>query len=294
MLLSMTGFGEAHHQANGLAVAVEVRTINNRYFKFSMRSGEGYSALESQMETAVREHIKRGTVQVNLRVDRQSSPEDFSINAAVLENYRQQIQNLQSRWKVAQDVPIENLLLLPGVVNERHSDPDVAEADWPVIERTLRAALDNLAKMRREEGRAMTADLVANCRTIASELEQIALRAPLAVDTYRIRLEERVRKALEEHEVALNPADLVREVAIYAERGDISEEIVRLESHLKQFNEIMAAEDSAGRKLEFLTQELLREVNTIGSKSTDVEIARHVIEMKASIERLREMIQNVE
>lgn len=290
----MTGFGEAHYQANGLAVAVEVRTINNRYFKFSMRSGEGYTALESQMETAVREHIKRGTVQINLRVDRQSSPEDFSINAAVLDSYRQQIQNLQTRWKAPHAVPIENLLLLPGVVNEKRSDPEVAEADWPVIERTLREALDNLSKMRREEGRAMTDDLVVNCRAIETELKQVAERAPQAVDTYRIRLDERVRKALEEHQVALNPADLVREVAIYAERSDISEEIVRLDSHLKQFGEIMAQEDGAGRKLEFLTQEMLREVNTIGSKSTDVEIARRVIEMKTSIERLREMIQNVE
>ena len=246
------------------------------------------------METAVREHIKRGTVQVNLRVERQSSPEDFSINTAVLESYRQQIQKLRTRWKAPHAVPIENLLLLPGVVNEKHSDPDVAEADWPLIQRTLQEALKNLAKMRRDEGKAMTADLTANCRTIAAELKQISQRAPLAVDTYRARLDERVRKALEEHHVALNPADLVREVAIYAERADISEEIVRLDSHLKQFNEIMAAEDGAGRKLEFLTQEMLREVNTIGSKSTDVEIARHVIEMKAAIERLREMIQNVE
>ncbi len=294
MLLSMTGFGEAHHQANGLAVAVEVRTINNRYFKFSMRSGEGYTALESQMETAVREHIKRGTVQVNLRVERQSSPEDFSINTAVLENYRQQIQDLQNRLKLPPQVLIENLLLLPGVVNEKHSDPDVAEADWPVIERTLKEALANLAKMRREEGKAMTADLTANCRAIAAELKQVSTRAPLAVDTYRAKLEERVRRALEEHQVALSPGDLVREVAIYAERADISEEIVRLDSHLKQFDEIMGEKDSAGRKLEFLTQEMLREVNTIGSKSTDVEIARRVIEMKGAIERLREMIQNVE
>ncbi len=290
----MTGFGEAHHQANGLAVAVEVRTINNRYFKFSMRSGEGYTALESQMETAVRERIKRGTVQVNLRVERQSSPEDFSINAAVLESYRQQIQDLQTRWKAPHAVPIENLLLLPGVVNEKHSDPDVAEADWPVIERTLKEALANLEKMRREEGRAMTADLTTNCRAIAAELKQVAERAPVAIDTYRTRLEERVRKALEEHQVALNAADLVREVAIYAERADISEEIVRLDSHLKQFDEIMTSADSSGRKLEFLTQEMLREVNTIGSKSSDVEIARHVIEMKTAIERLREMIQNIE
>jgi uncharacterized protein (TIGR00255 family) len=290
----MTGFGEAHHQADGLAVAVEVRTINNRYFKFSMRSGEGYTALESQMESVVREHIKRGTVQVNLRVDRQSCPDDFSINSAVVEAYRQQLKNLQGRWKDTREVPLEYLLALPGVVNERHSDPDLAEADWPFIQKTLQEALAHLAEMRREEGRAMAADLAANCEVIAGALKQIAARAPLIVDSYRARLGERVTKAIEDHKIALSPADLVREIAIYAERSDISEEIVRLESHLQQFEQIMAAEESGGRKLEFLTQEMLREINTIGSKSADVEIARHVIEIKATIERLREMIQNIE
>jgi uncharacterized protein (TIGR00255 family) len=290
----MTGFGESHQQADGLAVLVEVRTINNRYFKFSMRSGEGYSALESQIEAAVREKIKRGTVQVNLQVQRASSPDDFSINAAVLDSYRQQLLGLQSRWGANSEVPIESLLVLPGVVNEKLSDPSVAEADWPVIERTLIAALGQLSKMRRDEGQAMATDLAANCRSIGAVLKQIAGRAPLVVDAFRVRLTERIRTALADHELALNPADLVREISIYAERSDISEEIVRLDSHLSQFQEIMASQESAGRKLEFLTQEMLREINTIGSKSSDIEIARHVIEIKATIERLREMIQNVE
>jgi uncharacterized protein (TIGR00255 family) len=290
----MTGFGDAHHQADGLAVAVEVRTINNRYFKFSMRSGEGYAALEPQVESVVREQIKRGTVQVNLWVERQTSPDDYSVNAAVLESYRRQLQDLLARWNTKRDVPVESLLMLPGVVVEKQTHFSVAEAEWPLIDRTLRAALDQLAKMRRDEGGAMSRDLSGNCRVIGAELKQIAARAPMVVDAYRARLEEKIRKALEEHQFSLNPADLVREIAVYAERSDISEEIVRLESHLQQFDRIMASEDGAGRRLEFLTQEMLREVNTIGSKSTDVEIARHVIEIKATIERLREMIQNIE
>jgi uncharacterized protein (TIGR00255 family) len=290
----MTGFGEAHQQANGLAVVVEVRTINNRYFKFTMRTGDGYSALESRVESLVRGQIKRGTVQVSVQVDRSTSPDDFSINLGVLEGYRQQLQKLQTSAGIKQEVPLESFLLLPGVVKERLSDPSLAEADWPIIERTLQGALAQLGKMRHDEGQAMAADLAANCRIVAAELKKIAVRAPSVIDAYRVRLEERVRTALEEHKLALNPSDLVRELAIYAERSDISEEIVRLESHLQQFDQIMASPESAGRKLEFLTQEMLREVNTIGSKSTDVEIARHVIEIKASIERLREMIQNVE
>ena len=212
----------------------------------------------------------------------------------MLESYRQQLQKLQSSWGASGDVPVESLLALPGVVNEKLSDPSVAEADWPIIERTLLSALTHLGKMRRDEGQAMAADLQANCRLVGAELKEIASRAPMVVNAYRTRLEERVRAALAEHELSLNPADLVREISVYAERSDIGEEIVRLESHLVQFDEIMKASESAGRKLEFLTQEMLREINTIGSKSSDVEIARHVIEIKAAIERLREMIQNVE
>ncbi len=290
----MTGFGEAHHQADGLAVAVEVRTINNRYFKFSMRSGEGYTALESQVEGLIREQIKRGTVQVNLRVDRQSSAEDYSVNVPVLESYRQQILKLQAKWGVEREIPTESLLPLPGAINEKHSDPNTAEADWPAIQQTLKAALANLDKMRRREGQAMADDLLVNCRSIGETVKQIAVRSPLVLEAYRAKLSDRVRKALDEHELELNPSDIVREVAIYAERSDISEEIVRLESHLQQFDKIMKSEEGAGRKLEFLTQEMHREVNTIGSKSSDVEIAQHVIAIKAMIERLREMIQNIE
>jgi uncharacterized protein (TIGR00255 family) len=154
--------------------------------------------------------------------------------------------------------------------------------------------MDNLSHMREEEGRAMATDLAANCRAIAGELDAIAERAPLMVETYRNRLEERLKKLLAEQSVTLEPADLIREVSIFAERSDISEEIVRLRSHLEQFDAIMGLAESSGRKLEFLIQEMFREVNTIGSKSTDVEIARHVIEIKTAIERLREMIQNVE
>jgi uncharacterized protein (TIGR00255 family) len=148
--------------------------------------------------------------------------------------------------------------------------------------------------MRIEEGRAMQADLKANCDAIAAELALVAERAPLTVGAFRARLEERDRKVLEEYQVSLDAASLIREVSIYAERSDISEEIVRLRSHLEQFDAIAALPESSGRKLDFLTQEMHREANTIGSKSSDVEISRRTIEIKAAIERIREMIQNVE
>jgi uncharacterized protein (TIGR00255 family) len=290
----MTGFGEARSQDNGITVGVELRTINSRYFKISYRSAEGYNSLEPQIESAVREQIKRGTVQVNLRVDRPTSPDAYRLNTAVLIAYWRQLNELPSEWNMPRGATLEHLLALPGVVNEQAWETSTAQEDWPLISRTLTAAMKNLSHMREEEGRAMAADLHANCRTIAAELDTVAERAPQMVEAYRSRLQERLEKLLAEQSVTLAPADLIREISIFAERSDISEEIVRLRSHLEQFDTIMDLPDSSGRKLEFLIQEMFREVNTIGSKSTDVEIARHVIEIKTAIERLREMIQNVE
>jgi uncharacterized protein (TIGR00255 family) len=294
LLLSMTGFGEARRQTEGLVVSIELRTINNRYFKLSAKCSEGYSALESEIENVVRQQIRRGTVQVNLRVDRAASPDDYKLNTSVLASYREQLEHLHAEWHVVQPVSLETLLALPGVVMERHASATDAVEVWPVIQETLEAAMTNLAKMRIEEGRNMANDLRANCQLVAGELKEIAKRAPVVVEAYRTRLHERLKTVLSEHQVALDPSDVIKEVSIYAERSDISEEIVRLGSHLEQFDEIMELAESSGRKLEFLTQEMFRETNTIGSKANDVQIARHVIDIKAAIERIREMIQNVE
>ena len=294
MLLSMTGFGEAHRRQDGVAVAVEVRTINGRYFKLNFKAGDGYSALEPEVETLVRDQIKRGSVQVNLRIDRARSADDYRLNINVLANYRRQIEDLHTEWNAADVVSLETLLMLPGVVDEAPIGSFDPADEWPLIRETLLAALENLARMRTQEGQAMQADLAANCAVVATELAAIEVRAPLVVDAYRARLEERIGKALEEYQVSLNPGDLIREVSIYSERSDISEEIVRLHSHLEQFDAIVSLPESSGRKLDFLTQEMFREANTIGSKSSDVQISRHVIEIKAAIEKIREMIQNVE
>ena len=144
------------------------------------------------------------------------------------------------------------------------------------------------------KGGRCSADLLANCRAAAASLAEIERRAPLVVESYRARLEERLKRTLAELGVSLDPRDIIKEVGLFADRSDISEEIVRLRSHCQQFEAIVASPESAGRKLDFLTQEMVREANTIGSKASDVEIARQVIEIKSAVERIREMIQNVE
>jgi len=292
-LLSMTGFGEAYCQQDGLTVGVEVRTINSRFFKLVVRTSEGFGSLEPRIEAVVRNRIHRGTVQISLRAERTKSPEEYKINTDVLDRYRLQLESLYRERSLEGEVDINALLALPGVVDDTVDD-QAAGADWSVIAQALEVALESLARMRVDEGLAMAADLKTNCATVAESLEKIEQRAPLVVDAYRRRLHERLKRTLAEFEVVLDPADVIKEVSLFADRGDISEEIVRLRSHLEQFGSIMELPESSGRKLEFLTQEMLRETNTIGAKGNDVEIARCVIEIKATLERIREMIQNVE
>ncbi len=294
MLLSMTGFGEARRQKDDIAVAVELRTVNNRYFKFSLRTSEGYGGLEPQIEAVVRQQVKRGTVNASVRIDRRASPEENALNLEVLHSYRKQIERYQTEMQLPCGVSVKHLLGLPGVIREPDATGDLAESAQEIVAATVQDALLRLAEFRAEEGRAMQVDMSANCDVIGTELAKIAARAPLLVENYRNRLHERVASLLEEYQVTLQPGDLIREVSIFAERSDISEEIVRLRSHLEQFAAIMGAEESAGRKLEFLIQEMFREVNTIGSKSSDVDVARGVIDMTTAIERLRDIIKNVE
>lgn len=294
MLLSMTGFGEAHRSSQGLDVSVETRTINNRYFKLSVRAPEGYGAVEPLIESVVRDAVRRGTVQINLRIHRQASPDDFSINEVVLKSYQKQLNSLLVEANVGDEVLLGSILGLPGIVTEATALGEEVESAWPVVKEALEDALGHLAEMRRSEGEAMAADLSSNCQSLSSDLDAIEKRAPLVVESYADRLRERLAKLLAEHEIKVEPADIVREVGIFAERSDIAEEVVRLRSHLQQFDTIMKSGDSVGRKLEFVTQEMFREINTIGSKANDADIARHVVEIKAAIERMREMIQNVE
>ncbi|MBN1851397.1 MAG: YicC family protein [Pirellulales bacterium] len=290
----MTGYGEAQQEIQGLAVAIEVRTINARYFKFSYRATDGYAALERRIETIVREQVRRGTVQVQLRVDRPHTPDDYRINVNLLERFRSDLVPLAKQWDKKDSISLESLLGLPGAVEEVACGKQYADEDWPLIQSCLNDALALLVQMRTEEGALLAADLTTNCNTIRRHLDLVQDRAPAVVNDYRDRLAERVGQSLLKLDISVEPADFIREVSLFSERADISEEIVRLHSHLQQFASVMNNEESAGRKLEFIAQEMGREINTIGSKANDTEIALHVVEMKTALERIREQIQNVE
>jgi uncharacterized protein (TIGR00255 family) len=290
----MTGQGAAHILHHATRVAAELRTVNNRYYKLALRISDGYSSLEPRIDELVRRFVRRGTVQLDVRIERQSTAEDYRLNEVALGSYLKQIQQLQKTLKMEGEIRLESFLSLPGIVNEDAAAQQDVDEHWPAIERAVTQALESLTRMRQDEGAAMAADLADNIRLILDELAKIDVLAPRVVEGYRQRLTDKIKKLTSELGVAAEAADVVREVGLFAERTDISEENVRLRSHLDQFATVMRTAESNGRKLDFITQEMFREANTIGSKANDAQIAIHVVEIKTSIERIREMIQNVE
>ncbi len=231
-------------------------------------------------------------VQIVLRVERPRRTEDYRLNLVALTSYRDQLRSVQD--PAAPPPELASLLVLPGVVEERKDATDDPHGDWPALAAVVSEALARLQAARAEEGRAMTTELLHLGKAIATQLGEIADRGPEVVASYQKRLGERVQALIQGQGVTVEPKDLIREVAILAERADITEEIVRLRAHLAQYIDVIHESESSGRKLEFVVQEMGREINTIGSKANDVEISRCVVEIKGLLEKVRELIQNVE
>jgi uncharacterized protein (TIGR00255 family) len=287
----MTGYGEARRQHGDMTVTAEARAVNNRHFKLVCRINDPYDAIEPEVERHVRARVRRGTVLVTLRVERPKRPDDYRLNLVALESYRRQL--AQAAGGVDSYSALGAILSLPGVVEDRTASEAHPHDDWPLIEPVVTEALDRFHESRAQEGRAMAEELLSLGRQLAAELERVVARVPEVVAGYQHRLLERVQSLVKDR-VVVEPKDLIREVAILAERADVAEEVTRLRAHIQQCIEVIQGPESAGRKLEFVVQEMGRETNTIGSKANDVAISRSVVEMKGALEKIRELIQNVE
>ncbi len=294
----MTGYGEARGQNEAFDVQVEIRAVNNRFLKIAVRAPEPFNSFELELERLIRKTIRRGSLTVQIRVDRWEGQRGTVLNLDLLKSYIGQVRDLGQRLGLdvaAVSAMIGQALHLPGVAPEGDSIGERSVTNWSVLEPIVAQAVDRLQEMRREEGRRMAEELLALRGRIAFDLQFIRERAPQVIADYRARLQERIREVLTQNQVEWEAPELLKEVAVFADRCDISEELVRMESHLDQFRDVIETEiDSPGRKLEFLVQEMTRETNTIGSKASDRQIARHVVEIKANLERIRELIQNVE
>ena len=296
MLFSMTGFGAARIQTDTVGVEVEVRAVNNRHLKLTVRGSDPYPLYESELEKVVRRHVRRGTLHVHVRVERQGQSAAPALNLTTLADYLRQIRRACDEAGTPEfAAPLASgALSLPGVAPENRHGGAPPDDEWPVVEKTLDAALAKLNEMRRDEGKAMAAELLGYHRTVAEQLDAIRVLLPAVVTDYRQRTLDRVRQAVADAGVVLSAESIIREVALFADRTDVSEEATRLASHLEQFAELVRKGEEAGRKLEFVIQEMGRETNTIGSKAGDVSISRCVFEMKSTLEKLREQVQNVE
>jgi len=288
----MTGHGQATMQHRDFAIDVEIRTVNNRYLKVVAKISDVASALEPQLDSIVREFLKRGSVTVSVRVQQVGQSNASKINQKTLEDYL-----TQSKW-VADKVGIQfqydlgQLLVLPGVLeSERQQDDDEL---LDVVRSAVQTALTDLQRMRSREGEAMHLQFVELLSQIDSNKSMIEQRAPAVVGEYRTKLENRIRSGLAHLGHEVSDVDLLREILTYADRCDVSEEITRLASHLTQFQAALCNSESQGRRLDFLIQELFRETNTVGSKANDSQVSQLVVSIKTAIEQMRELVQNVE
>ena len=305
MVVSMTGFGSATGDSNGIACTVEVRSVNNRFFKAVVKVPDKLSALEPEIEKLLRDTIIRGSLVLTIAVKDTLSTASISINKPVLETYIKQIMELRQNLdgnSASTHIELTNLLMLPGVVEAGEDSAEYLATHRELVLRLVGEAIARLTAMRQREGAALFADVSKHLDVVAGALKQIAVLAPNVAKNYHEKLRARVTQLVSDAKLSLSDTDLLKEVALFADRVDISEEINRLGGHVEQFRHVCDKEGTpaggagggAGRKLDFIAQEMLREANTIASKANDSAIARLTVDIKSSIDRVKEQVQNVE
>jgi uncharacterized protein (TIGR00255 family) len=295
MIHSMTGYGSVSLQRNGTTVAVEVRTGNHRFLDLHFRLAREYGFLEPEISQQVRDTLRRGRIDVAVSIQA-SVPAECIVSVSTARSYMEAAARLRDEFHLGDSLDLRTLLTLPGVVvtqNLLFSDQAMADAELrPLVCGAVRQALDTVLQMRCQEGQALEAEMRLYLDGIWDKVASIRAHLPAELAECRQRLEERLQHLLPH--VTLDPQRLAQEVALLAEKSDVSEEITRLESHLDQYVGVLNDGREAGKKMDFLLQEMHREVNTMLSKTGHLEVTRLGIAIKADIEKLREQVQNVE
>ena len=300
----MTGYGSASAESDGVQFTLELRSLNNRYLKVSSRLPDEIAGLEAPLETQIRQAVGRGTFSLNLKIKVADAAATSDINDQALLTYLDHLETVRNKvGDESVQIDLTQLLALPGVLQPSNDADALLAKARATAPRLLDEALARLIDMRTTEGQALAADLLHQQEQLRVQVGLIRDRAPVVLDEYHQKLTLRVGELTARAKLKVDESDLIREVAIFADRSDISEEISRLTGHLDQFCHIIretpaasgpAAAEPAGRTLDFIAQEMLREANTIGSKSNDAAISRAVVEMKSRIDRIKEQVQNVE
>ena len=292
MIRSMTGFGRGNYEESGRSFVIEIKSVNHRYLDVNVKFPRAMISLEERIRKAISEKISRGKIDVFVTQNNYEK-EDMvaSFNEHLADSYVKCLEEIRDRYSVRDDISVSLIAKFPDVISLQKDEQDLEEL-WKTAEVPLKMAIDALVAMREREGEKLKEDIVTRCNNISELVEKVELRAPLVVKEYKERLEQRLKELL--NGAVIDENRVAMEIAIFADRSNIDEEIVRLKSHIAQMIENTKMEESVGRKLDFILQELNRETNTIGSKANDAELVQIVLNMKNEIEKIREQVQNVE
>jgi uncharacterized protein (TIGR00255 family) len=291
---SMTGYGRGECARDGFKITVELGAVNRRQSEISVNIPRELEMLEAPVRDAINARIGRGRVTARITVHAAEGKISarMHINKSLAEAYATELARLAKQLKIPSGVTLDQIIRAPGVFQ---SDEELVEADkiWPAVEKALAQALGALVKMREREGTHLSGDLATRIGILRKSVDKIRKQAPLTAENYRQQLLERIKSAGIES-IAPDDERLLKEVVLFADRSDISEELTRLQSHFQQFEDCRKSSEPVGRTLDFLAQEMNREINTIGSKANDAVISREIVTLKAELERFREQAQNVE
>ncbi len=293
MLRSMTGFGRGETAAKNGKIQVEIRTVNHRFFEVSSRLPENFQIFEDKLRAEVAKKVKRGKINLSAVYDnpRNSGPK-LIINKDLAHKYKKLLLDLKHSLKSKDEINFSQIISFPGVISVEEQSKEESKL-WPHIKSALDKALSCLVKMREEEGKRLVADILKRKALISRSLAVIEHRSKLTVREYRGHLLKKI-KELSSGKITLDKGRIELEVALFAKNSDITEEVTRIKSHLKGLVEALYQQDEVGRKLDFIAQELHREINTVGQKTNDYKIAQLAIAVKGEIEKIREQIQNIE
>jgi len=292
MMKSMTGFGRGEYQGDGMHVEVEVKSFNHRYCDVFPHLPRRLNSLEGQLRNLVKQKVSRGRIEITVQSDLASlADQKLELDLNLARDLHLALKTLQENLALPGEIRLETMANFKEIFSRKEVEMDV-EKEWAAIQVALEGALNGLESMRREEGAVLHRDFGQRLKTVEEIVGTIEERAPLALQACRERLAQRVKEL--SGGIAVDEGRLAQEVAYLAERSDISEELVRLRSHIHQFREMLDRAEPMGRKLEFILQEINREANTIGSKANDAGVAQMTLDIKAELEKMREQVQNVE
>lgn len=292
MANSMTGFGRGENRAQGYTFSVEMKSVNHRYLEVMVKMPRSFNLLEERVRKIVQEKTSRGRIEIYINVkETEEKKRLVKVDKELTLSYDNSLKELAQTLQTTYTTDIYRLASLPEVLSIEEEEMDV-DSLWPVMEIAVQSALHELTQMRKTEGERLSRDVLLRLSGLHSITEQVAARSPLVVSEYKERLQEKLSLMLAE--TVIDETRLTMEIALFADRASIAEELVRLESHLEQFAKAFQSSEPIGRKLDFLIQEMNREINTIGSKANDLVISRFVVEGKSELEKIREQIQNIE